>query len=627
VPEDKLQNKANRYYFKDSVNLDKGEIYISPFDLNVEGGVIEKPLKPMIRFTTPVFDSEGRRTGLLVFNYLGKEIIDRIKMASAGTLGQFMLLNSEGYWLKGPDPEDEWGFMYEEGKNRKFANLFPDGWKRISTADSGQFQNEDGLFTFTTVHPITGAPTTSTGVEGYKWIFVSRVPPELFNAIPNRLLRGLLSLYAVLILLLGGGSWYIASASMRRKLAEEKLRKYRNSLEEKVGLRTAELTEANKQLRREITERKKAEDRTKHHMEQLSALRSIDKAIVGSLDLSITLDIIVDQTINRLKADAADILLYKPHLETLEYAVGRGFNTQALQYTKLKIGDSHAGRAALEQRTIHTTNLKANGEGFKRSKQLAEEGFISYYGAPLIAKGGIKGVLEVFDRNLRDRDQEWVDFLETLAGQAAIALDSATLFAELQRSNINLTLSYDETIEGWSRALDLRDKETEGHSQRVTELTLRITSAMGISEAAQAHIRRGAHLHDIGKMGIPDKILLKPGPLDEEEWEIMRRHPVLAHELLFPIEYLRPALDIPYCHHEKWDGAGGYPQGLKGEQIPIAARIFAVVDIYDALCSERPYRPAWPKEKALEEIRSLAGSHLDTKVVEVFLEMDKKIAI
>jgi PAS domain S-box-containing protein len=377
---------------------------------------------------------------------------------------------------------------------------------------------------------------------------------------------------------------------------------------------------------RDITERKATDEKIKHHIEQLAALRSIDKAIAGSLDLSITLDIIIEQTISLLNVDAANILLYKPHLETLEYAAGRGFNTQALQYTKLKIGDSHAGQAALEQRVVHTTDLRANREGFKRSKHLAEEGFISYYGAPLIAKGVIKGVLEVFNRNVRDREQEWVDFLESLAGQAAIAIDSATLFDNLQRANIDLILSYDETIEGWSRALDLRDKETEGHSQRVTELTLRIAQAMGISETEQAHMRRGALLHDIGKMGIPDNILLKPGPLDDEEWEIMRRHPILAHELLFPAKHLRPALDIPYCHHEKWDGTG-YPQGLKGEQIPLAARIFAVIDIYDALCSERPYRPAWPKEKALEEICSLAGRHLDPKVVEVFLKMDKEAAI
>ncbi len=410
------------------------------------------------------------------------------------------------------------------------------------------------------------------------------------------------------------------------KKSKEALQHAHDELEKRVEERTAELSASNKNLKLEITERKAAEERTKHHLEQLDALRSIDKAIVGSLDLSITLDIIIEHTIRQLNVDAANILLYKPHLETLEYAAGRGFNTQALQHTKLKIGNSYAGRAALERSTVHISDIRKKGEGFQQSKHLSEEGFISYYGVPLIAKGVIKGVMEVFDRNIVEHDQDWVNFLEALAGQTAITIDSATLFDNLQRANIDLALAYDETIEGWSRALDLRDKETEGHSQRVTELTLRVACAMGISEPEQAHIRRGALLHDIGKMGIPDKILLKPGSLDDEEWEIMKKHPVFGYEMLSSIDFLRPALDIPYCHHEKLDGTG-YPRGLKGEQIPLAARIFAVVDIYDAMRSDRPYSPPLPKEKVLEHIRSLAGNHLDPKVVEVFLKMDKETTI
>ncbi len=191
----------------------------------------------------------------------------------------------------------------------------------------------------------------------------------------------------------------------------------------------------------------------------------------------------------------------------------------------------------------------------------------------------------------------------------------------LQHLNIELSLAYDKTIEGWSKALDMRDKETEGHSQRVTEMTVCIALTFGIKKDEELiHIRRGALLHDIGKMGIPDSILLKPGKLTEEEWTIMKLHPVTARNLLYPIEFLGPALDIPYCHHEKWDGTG-YPRGLKGEEIPIAARIFAVVDFWDALRSDRPYRPAWPNGKVLEHIRSLAGTHFDPKVVEIFLKM------
>ncbi|HEX8683293.1 MAG TPA: HD-GYP domain-containing protein, partial [Ardenticatenaceae bacterium] len=186
--------------------------------------------------------------------------------------------------------------------------------------------------------------------------------------------------------------------------------------------------------------------------------------------------------------------------------------------------------------------------------------------------------------------------------------------------NIELALAYDATIEGWSRALDLRDKETEGHSLRVTEMTVELARTMGMSEEEIVQVRRGALLHDIGKMGIPDRILLKPGALDDEEWEIMRRHPTYGYEMLAPIAFLRPALDIPHAHHEKWDGTG-YPRGLQGEQIPLAARIFAVVDVWDALRSDRPYRPAWEKERVLEHIRQGAGKHFDPRMVSSFLEM------
>ncbi len=198
------------------------------------------------------------------------------------------------------------------------------------------------------------------------------------------------------------------------------------------------------------------------------------------------------------------------------------------------------------------------------------------------------------------------------------------MVAGLREGSIALALAYDATLEGWSRALDLRDQETEGHTLRVTELTLRLVQAMGIPNADLVHIRRGALLHDIGKMGIPDKVLLKPGALTPEEWKIMRQHPVYAYDLLLPIVHLRAALDIPYCHHEKWDGTG-YPRGLKGEDIPLAARLFAIVDVWDALTSNRPYRSAWTREKALEYIREQAGKHFDPRVVEAFLDLQDSL--
>jgi HD-GYP domain-containing protein (c-di-GMP phosphodiesterase class II) len=186
-----------------------------------------------------------------------------------------------------------------------------------------------------------------------------------------------------------------------------------------------------------------------------------------------------------------------------------------------------------------------------------------------------------------------------------------------------LSRAYDKTIEGWSRAMDMRDKETEGHLKRATEMTLRIALELEVDGQSLVYMKRGALLHDMGKMGIPDSILHKPGPLTEEEWKIMKSHPEYAYGMLFPIEHLRSAIDIPLYHHEKWDGSG-YPCGLKGKAIPLAARIFAVVDVWDALRSDRPYRHAWTEEKVIDHIRSCAGSHFDPEVVEVFLKMDRQ---
>ena len=192
--------------------------------------------------------------------------------------------------------------------------------------------------------------------------------------------------------------------------------------------------------------------------------------------------------------------------------------------------------------------------------------------------------------------------------------------SNLEQAHTELKTAYDATIEGWSRAMDLRDKETEGHTQRVTEVTLKLAEAAGINEEELIHIRRGALLHDMGKLGIPDAILHKPDKLNDEEWELMRQHPQLAYDMLIPIEYLRPALDIPYCHHEKWDGTG-YPRGLKGDQIPLAARIFAVVDVWDALTSDRPYRSALQKEEVFQYLKDQSGKHFDPQAIELFFKV------
>ncbi len=371
---------------------------------------------------------------------------------------------------------------------------------------------------------------------------------------------------------------------------------------------------------RDITERKRTELRVRRQVERLSALRTIDAAISASLDLKTVLATFLEQAVSRLEVDAAAILLLDPVDQTLEFAASRGFRTDALRHTRLHLGQCFAGKAALSRRRVRVEDLKHSPEEFARSPLFLSEDFRAYFAVPLLSRGQVKGVLEVFHRSYLNPDAEWLDFLDTLAGQAAIAVDNVGLFENLQKTNLELASAYETTLEGWSRALELRDRETQGHTLRVAELTVRLARAFSLPETELAHIRRGALLHDIGKMGIPDAILLKPGPLTEEEWAVMKRHTGYAADLLSPIEFLRPALDIPTCHHERWDGKG-YPRGLQGDAIPLAARIFSVVDSYDALSSDRPYRAAWPPEKVRDYLKEEAGRRFDPAVVAAFLDL------
>ncbi len=352
---------------------------------------------------------------------------------------------------------------------------------------------------------------------------------------------------------------------------------------------------------------------------QLQALREIDTAITASLDLRVTLGVFLDKVTSLLRVDAAAVFICDSQGRVTSYGAGTGFRTKALERAHARPSEGYAGRVAAERRRV-TVDLTMEPGEFAALADFAAEGFRAYHAVALVAKGQVVGVLELFHRQALAPDQGWFDFLDALAGQAAIAIDNAALFDRLQRANAELTLAYDRTIEGWSRALDLRDEETEGHTRRVTELALRLAQEMGVPESDLMHIRRGALLHDIGKMGVPDRILRKPGPLTDEEWAIMRRHPTYAYEFLSSIAYLRRALEIPYCHHERWDGTG-YPRGLRGEQIPLEARIFAVADAWDALTSNRPYRSAWTADDARRYIQAQAGHHFDPQIVAVFLRL------
>jgi HD-GYP domain-containing protein (c-di-GMP phosphodiesterase class II) len=371
---------------------------------------------------------------------------------------------------------------------------------------------------------------------------------------------------------------------------------------------------------RDISKQKNNEKVLRSQLGLLRALRSIDNAVISTMDIKVTLDIFLEQVVTNLKIDAATVLGFNEGKETLKYVTTKGFRTSALKYTQLPLGETHAGRAATEKKIITIPDLRENMDGCIHAVNFQSENFVAYMAVPLISNGETQGVLELFHRACLEMDPDRMEFLEAIADQGAIAINNAVLFEELQHSNTELVHAYDAAIEGWSRAMDLRDKETEGHSRRVSEMTVRMARAMEMQDEDIAHARRGALLHDIGKMGIPDRILLKPGPLTEEEWKIIKLHPVYARDMLYPTEYLRPAIEIPYGHHERWDGTG-YPQGLAGEAIPIAARIFTVVDVWDALRSDRPYRSAWPKEPVIAHIQSLSGTHFDPRAVELFLTL------
>jgi PAS domain S-box-containing protein/putative nucleotidyltransferase with HDIG domain len=359
-------------------------------------------------------------------------------------------------------------------------------------------------------------------------------------------------------------------------------------------------------------------EQTERQLKRLASLRSIDMAISTILDLRVTLGILIDHIVSQLHVDAVNILLLNSSTQLLYHAAGIGFRSDSFKNIQLFAGDSLASQVIRLRTTIYIPDLNEQKYN-EKIQSLAGEGFVTYFGVPLITKGQVKGVLEVYHRSRTDPDAEWRGFLDTLSGQAAIAIDNALLFEELQQTNLNLSLAYDATIEGWSKALDLRDRETEGHTLRVTKTTLQLAELMGVGPAESVHIRRGALLHDIGKMGVPDSILFKPGPLTEAEWIIMRRHPEFAFDMLSSIAYLRQAVEIPYCHHERWDGSG-YPRGLHDDQIPLSARLFAVVDVWDALTSDRPYRKAWTKEAAIDYIHKASGTHFDPRIVEAFLK-------
>jgi putative nucleotidyltransferase with HDIG domain len=360
-------------------------------------------------------------------------------------------------------------------------------------------------------------------------------------------------------------------------------------------------------------------DQLKLKQSQLRALMSVGQVINSSLGLRRVLEEVMDSLISLMRAERGFLMLREPDGE-LAVRIARGIAHVNLDEEAFKVSRTVVRRVVESNAPVLTTNAQADPR-FDGQMSIAAFQLRSILCVPLKLKAELIGVLYVDNRAhagiFKENDLE---LISAFADQAAVAINSARLFEELQDSHRELEKAYQATLEGWVRALDLRDKETEGHTQRVTILTHRLARAMGVGDADLVHITRGALLHDIGKMAIPDGILLKPGQLTEDERKLIQKHPVYAYEMLSPIDFLVPAIDIPYCHHEKWDGTG-YPRGLKQDEIPFAARIFPIIDVWDALTSDRPYRKAMAQDEVRQLIKADSGKHFDPLVVEAFLDL------
>lgn len=457
-------------------------------------------------------------------------------------------------------------------------------------------------------------------LNGSQWLLLVEFPHRtILSHVPAALVR--LGFAAAFLLLLGIiGAWRMSNtvtqpiAELREATTAMRAGQYSRRVTVRRNDELGELSQLFNEMAGAVSV---GNEQIEQQLGRLKALRTIDLAILGTTDTQLLLQSVLAQVMSQLHADAAAIFIFNPHTLTVDTSASIGYRTREAERERVRLGDGVAGKAARERRTIAVPDLSQVDMSEGLRKRANEEGILAVYAVPLIAKGNVIGVLDVFFRRPYTASEDWLQFCEALAGQTAMAMESSKSFDELQRTNMELSLAYDTTIEGWSRALDMRDRETEGHSQRVTDMTLRLSRLAGVDDATLVHVRRGALLHDIGKMAIPDSILHKAGPLDATEWQIMREHPTHAFRLLEPITYLRPALDIPHYHHERWNGQG-YPDGLKGPDIPLVARLFAVVDVWDALRSDRPYRAAWSDADVHEYLRAKAGSEFDPDAIALF---------
>jgi putative nucleotidyltransferase with HDIG domain len=359
---------------------------------------------------------------------------------------------------------------------------------------------------------------------------------------------------------------------------------------------------------------------------QLSALLKVSSSLASTMDLAEVLQIAIESAVEMLGLDSGAV--YTLENETLLLgATSPPLPPQfpdELRLAHLK-DHPHIHEAVTTMAPVYLENARTASLTATEKSVVDSRGLVSILYFPLVLKESAIGVFIIGStRNVRQFSNSEIELSYVLSAQVSLAIANALLYKRAQEAIVELSRAYDATLEGWSRVLDMRDHVTDVHTHRVADLTVALARRMGIPESELGQIRRGALIHDIGKMAIPDSILQRPGELSEEEQSIMRTHPQKAFQILSQISYLLPAMDIPYCHHEKWDGTG-YPRGLKGQEIPLPARIFAVVDVFDALTSDRPYRKAWSREKALMYIQEQSGKQFYPAAVEAFSEMIKEL--
>ncbi len=367
-------------------------------------------------------------------------------------------------------------------------------------------------------------------------------------------------------------------------------------------------------------QRIKANDGLHKQIARLNAMRKIDRSITAGLDMTIALNLILSEVIKQLGVDAAAILLLDPITQQLRYSTSKGFHSIGIQETSIPLGKGLAGKSGTTRKTLYVRELSQEKNIYARQNLFKTENFIEYYSVPLIAKGELKGTLEIFNRSHIYTNKNWTDYLEIIAGQAAITIDNAQLFINTKKSTLHLLKAYDELLEAAASAISQRDNNDPEHTQHLITLTLKLAKKLHVPPKQYTHIQRGILLHLLGTLDAPEKTRHNPTKLRADEWTLIKTYPDQAFSILNTIPELRPAIDIPYCYNESWDGTG-YPRGLSGHEIPIAARIFRVVNIWNTLRIDRPYQKAMTDQEALNHIKNESGTRLDPEVVEAFLSI------